>query len=105
MLEKVSQFFPSLGEKRGWKVCGYAIKNLAPAHQKREKILVLPRVAFSKLSDSAVVTTMQEPRQTNDPVCNTGLGGDFLARFPEEGCWYGKCRLELARHTYLHATA
>lgn len=52
-----------------------------------------------------MVTTMQEPQQTNDPVCNMGLGGDFLARFPEEGCWYGKCRLELALHTYLHATA
>lgn len=30
MLEKVSQFFSSLGEKRVWKICGYAIKKSCP---------------------------------------------------------------------------
>lgn len=34
-----------------------------------------------------------------------GFGVDILARFPKEGCWYRRYRLELALGTYLHATA
>lgn len=70
-----------------------------------EKTFVLCCIAFNKLLITLWWGLYRSLSRQLTQFSTWALGGDFLARFLKEGCWYGKCRLELALHTYLHATA